>query len=120
MKTATVLRIVWFVGTVVYLASFLQRLNGAYGFNPHAEDAIAILLIAGVGYLAWREPDAPLLAAGAKLDVHAAGNGARGQDAGHGRMAAGHLDDAIPAGGDGDAAGGGGDRRVDAGREERH
>lgn len=46
--------IVWAVAVLAYAWDVLGRLIGVWGFTLRAEDAIALLLIAGVASLIWR------------------------------------------------------------------
>jgi hypothetical protein len=47
-----VTRIIWAIGSAIYLVDRLHRLGGAYN-DFTREDVMVLLLIAGVGHLVW-------------------------------------------------------------------
>jgi len=51
--------IVWALGALAYLIEAGTRFSGAWGLRPRIEDAIALLLIAGVARLIWSPSQQP-------------------------------------------------------------
>lgn len=55
----TMARIIWIAGTIAYILWLLTRLAGSREFYIDPNDAIVLLLIAGVAQLVWAEPQRP-------------------------------------------------------------